>query len=279
MKKAVAVVGGGGRLGSWFVRFFTDQGYTVTVVEVGDNRTKKDIAMHHSIIVCATPHRIAPDIIRNWSEVTGDEHLIVDLSSVKTHTASACVGQKFEFLLLHPMWSPQVPTMKGQTLIVCSEGGVGVKSQELLKLFEIAGARLCYTTPDEHDKMMSMIQVVSHGALLAIGLTHQWSGLSSEKLSQSESPVYRMMSAMLGRMLSHQPELYADIATINPYGGEGLKSLRKAVEVIEEMVTRGDSDGYARLFAGVQSHRESEISHAVEDSALMIAALVDRALF
>ena len=257
-------------------RFFAEQGYTVTVVEVGDNRSKEDIAMHHSIIVCATPHRIAPDIIRSWSEVTGDKHLIVDLSSVKTHTASAYEGKKSEFLLLHPMWSPQVPTMKGQTLIVCSEGGVGVKTQELLNLFENAGVRLCYTTPDEHDKIMSMIQVVSHGALLAIGLTHQWSGLSSDKLSQSESPVYRMMSAMLGRMLSHQPELYADIATINPYGREGLNSLKKAVEVIEEMVTKGDSEGYAELFAGVQSHRESEIFHAVEDSALMIKALVDR---
>jgi len=274
MEKTVAVVGGGGRLGSWFARFFSEQGYTVTIVEVGDDREKRDIAMHHSIIVFATPHRIAPDVIRSWTEVTSDKNLVVDLSSVKTHTASACVGQKSEFLLLHPMWSPQVPTMKGQTLIVCSEGDMGVKARQLLKLFEMAGVNLSYTTPNEHDKIMSMIQVVSHGALLAIGLTHKWSGLSSEKLSQSESPVYRMMSAMLGRMLSHQAELYADIATINPYGGEALKSLRKAVEVIEELVTQGDSRGYAKLFAGVQSHRESEISHAVEDSALMIEALV-----
>lgn len=274
MEKSIAIIGGGGRLGSWFRRFFEAEGFEVTVVEVDDGQKKEDIADKNKYILFATPHRVTPELIGQWGSLLTSDHVLVDLSSVKTFTALACSRVSAESLLIHPMWSPQVPSMKGQALVVCGTPKIGTKSASLLQIFEAAGARLSYTNPDEHDQIMSMIQVVSHASLLAIGLAHKRSQLPLDTLLHSESPVYRMISAMVGRMLSHQADLYADIATLNPYGAEGIRMLGEAVSEIELMIRNNDSEGYAKLFTSVQAHRASSIPEAVRDSAAMIEALV-----
>jgi chorismate mutase/prephenate dehydrogenase len=274
-ERGVAVIGGRGRLGSWFVEFFRGHGYDVSSIDVGDQACPKEVVSRNSILIFALPHRIAPSIIKEWGNVVGDDHLVVDLSSVKSRVFEVCVHFSSEVLLLHPMWSPQVKSMSGQTMICCQEkeGYHRKKAENLISLFQSADVRLSYLSVDEHDRIMSFIQVASHGMLVALGLAYSNSGLSIAKLASAESPVYRMISSMIGRMLSHQSELYADIAIENPYGLEALSLVRKAIELVEDLVRAGDNSGYASVIDSLKASWQGAISLAVEDSSVMIEAL------
>lgn len=269
----IAIIGGDGRLGSWFGRFFSERGFSVSSVDAGDTRAREEIASDYSVLVFAVPHRVAPAVLQEWREVVTAEHLSIDLSSVKTHVAAALALSQGEHLLIHPMWSPQVPTMAGQTMVVCREGELGAKSQKMITLFEREGVRLTYLTAVEHDRIMATIQVASHAALLAIGIAHEQSGFAAADLSAVESPIYRMISAMIGRMLSHQSELYADIAMENPFGAEAIGVVRRAIESVEQAAAKGDRGEYVKLLEGVRHHRMGEVEDAVSDSGIMIEAL------
>lgn len=158
-------------------------------------------------------------------------------------------------------------------MVVCREGKPGEWSEEIVRLFEQSGVRLSYLTVVEHDQIMATIQVASHAALLAIALAHERSGFPVSHLSAVESPIYRMISAMIGRMLSHQPELYADIAIENPFGAEAIGVVRGALEEVERVVAAGDRGGYVKLIEGMLHHREGEVEEAVRDSGIMVEAL------
>lgn len=272
-KRHIAIIGGGGRLGSWFGRFFAERSFSVSSIEIGDERTREEIAANHSVVVFAVPHRVAPEVIGEWRSVVTPDHLLIDISSVKTHVAAAVAPLKAEHLLLHPMWSPQVPSMAGQTMVVVREGEVGERAKSFIDLFEREGVRLTSLTTVEHDKIMATIQVASHAALLSIGLAHQKSGFPVSLLSAVESPIYRMISAMIGRMLSHQPELYADIAMENPFGAEAITLVRDALEAVEQAVAVRDRAAYVHLIEEVRNHRDGEVEDAVRDSSIMVEAL------
>jgi chorismate mutase/prephenate dehydrogenase len=274
-ERRVAVIGGRGRLGSWFVEFLRTNGYDVSPIDIGDHVCPMEIVARNSTVVFALPHRVAPDVIKEWGDVVGVDHLVVDLSSVKSRVFEVCVDFPSEVLLLHPMWSPQVKSISGQTMIYCHEkaDSHGKKAQNFIGLFELAGVRLSYLSVDEHDRIMSFIQVASHGMLVALGVAYNNSGISITKLASAESPVYRLISSMIGRMLSHQSELYADIAIENPYGGEALSSVREAIGLIEERVKAGDNSGYASIIDSLKPGWEGSISLAVDDSNVMIEAL------
>lgn len=271
--RRIAIIGGKGRLGSWFGRYFAEHQFLVSSVDIGDECSKEEVAAHHSVVIFVVPHNVAPSVIGEWGEYLSDQHLLIDLSSVKTQVAAAVAPIKGEHLLIHPMWSPQVSSMAGQTMVVCGGGELGQRSREIVRLFEQSGVRLTYLTVVEHDKIMAMIQVASHAALLAIGLAHQRSGFPASLLSAVESPIYRMISAMIGRMLSHQPELYADIAIENPFGAEAIGIVRVALQEVERVVTAGDRGGYVNLLEGMLNHRIGEIEGAVRDSGIMVEAL------
>ena len=272
-KRHIAIIGGGGRLGSWFGRFFAERSFSVSSIEIGDERTREEIAANHSVVVFAVPHRVAPEVIGEWRSVVTPDHLLIDISSVKTHVAAAVAPLKAEHLLLHPMWSPQVPSMAGQTMVVVREDEVGERAKSFIDLFEREGVCLTSLTAVEHDKIMATIQVASHAALLSIGLAHQKSGFPVSLLSAVESPIYRMISAMIGRMLSHQPELYADIAMENPFGAEAITLVRDALEAVEQAVAVRDRAAYVHLIEEVRNHRDGEVEEAVKDSGIMVEAL------
>jgi chorismate mutase/prephenate dehydrogenase len=272
----MVVIGGGGRLGSWFVRYFSNCGWAVAVVEENDHRSPSHIVPDFDVVLLAVPHPVAPAVIESYGRVLSEDHLLIDLSSVKSATALAVQNLKSEVLLAHPMWSPQVPTMSGQTMVICREGRHNLLTRNVLDNFENSGVILNLLSAEEHDRVMALVQVANHAMLLGLGELHRMSGFNAEDLTACESPIYRMVSAMLGRMLSHQAELYADIALCNPYGPNAVTALAKCLTDLGEIITKGNRQEFLKLFERVQEYRVQEISSAVADSATMVEALAEK---
>jgi len=275
-RKNMGIIGGGGRLGSWFVRYFNECGWSVAIVEASDQRSPASIVPELDVIVLAVPHPVAPSVITSYARFLTEDQLLVDLSSVKSATVQATQDLKSEVLLVHPMWSPQVPIMSGQTMIVCKEGRHNHLSRMILDEFKNSDVIVSTLSAEEHDRVMALVQVATHAMLIGLGELHRLSGFTAETLTACESPIYRMISAMLGRMLSHQGELYADIALCNPYGTEAVTGLAECLTTFGQILKDGNRKEFLELFKRVQQFREQEIPSAIADSATMIEALAKK---
>jgi prephenate dehydrogenase len=68
------------------------------------------------------------------------------------------------------------------------------------------------------------------------------------------SPVYQIELGLVGRLLSQDPALYADILEQNPFVPEVLAACRSAVGDLAEIVKTGDSDAFAEFFGKDARH-------------------------
>ena len=70
---------------------------------------------------------------------------------------------------LHPMFGPSVKSFLAQKVVVCP-GRKDQAFQWLLDLIESEGAQLIWSPPDEHDKIMVIVQAIRQFLTFSLGL-------------------------------------------------------------------------------------------------------------
>ncbi len=112
---------------------------------------------------------------------------------------------------LHPMFGPTVDSFKSQTIIVCPARVEDHLLHRLIAIFRHEGARCTITTPEEHDRMMAVVQGLTHYVTLCMAESIRRLGMDIETTKEFTSPVYQIELSLIGRLLSQDPDLYADI--------------------------------------------------------------------
>ena len=161
---------------------------------------------------------IAPLLARN--------QLLCDFTSLKVKPIEAMLKSKANVVGLHPMFGPTVSSLKSQTIIVCPARVEEHLLDRLVAIFRNEGARCTMTTPEEHDKMMAVVQGLTHYVTLCMADSIRRLGMDIEATQEFTSPVYQIELSLVGRLLSQDPDLYADILQQNPYVPEVLEACR-----------------------------------------------------
>jgi prephenate dehydrogenase len=105
------------------------------------------------------------------------------------------------------------------------------------KVFAATGAKLKIASPEEHDRMMAVVQGLMHFSSVALVSALRSLGVNIKDLNSYSSPVYRIRMDFAERILNQDAELYADIALSNPRTKEVIsayiKSSRSLLSAIE----------------------------------------------
>jgi prephenate dehydrogenase len=129
-------------------------------------------------------------------------------------------------------------------------------------------------TPEEHDKMMAVIQGLTHFS--AIALCHCMKDLNFDikKSFECTSPVYRLTLDMAGRILNQEPELYADISLLNPITPEILLQYIKSAETLFKKIQTKDREGFIKFFEEASQYLGDFTEKAEKESNLLIKKMV-----
>ena len=247
----VGVSGGKGQLGSWCAEIFRRQGCAIVIADRGTELSNQEVVARADIVVVSVPIGVTGAVLEEVTPLLRPEQLIVDLTSVKMPFIATMESSKAEVLSVHPMFAPSLSSKSGQTCIVCPlrEGRLA----ELFKsVLEREGLRLITMTPDSHDRMMAVVQGLTH--FQAISAAHCMADMNFQPAEslESASPVYRLRLAMIGRILAQSPRLYAEIQIFNPYVVEVLERLRHAHDRLMAFVIAKDVDGFVAEFERVR---------------------------
>jgi len=108
-------------------------------------------------------------------------------------------------------------------------------------LFTKGGARVTVTTPAEHDRMMSLVQGLTHLDTILMGLTLQDSGVEPSELAAFSTPVFRTKRAIIEKVFGPRPGLYAALLTENPNMPALLEIFERNFLIVKEMILRGST--------------------------------------
>jgi prephenate dehydrogenase len=272
----IGIIGGRGRMGSLFGEVFSRAGYSVSVAGREADLGKSEVVTGSDIVMVSVPIRETRKVIERIAPVLRTDQLVCDLTSLKTDPVDAMLASRAEVIGLHPMFGPTVPSLLRQTIIMCPERCREETRKNMVEIFEQEGARVTFSTPMEHDRIMAVVQGLTHFVTLSMAETMRRSEMSPGRTEEFTSPVYQIELGLVGRLLSQDPELYADMLCMNPFVPEVLRLCNEAVKDLSATVIEGDTEGFTRLFRQNADDFGEYRERSLEFTDFLIRAMVTR---
>ncbi len=268
----IGIIGGKGKFGQWFERLFRERGYEVLSSDLGTELSNVEVARRSRVVIVAVPMSATESVVREVQSVIAHDAILVELTSVKTPFIELFSQIPCEVLSLHPLFAPSLLSSRGQRCTVW-HAGAGEKSYFVQELLKEEGIALIKMVPETHDRMMAVVQGVTHFQAIAAAHCMRMVGFPLAESLQVASPVYRLRLAMVGRILAQDSSLYAEIQTFNPYVPEVLNALESSSRLLKSFVDQGDSVSFARETKQAADSFGSFVGEAMTESSVVIQAL------
>ncbi len=217
-KPLIGIIGGKGKMGNWFRRFFESQGFRVIVSDKKTKLSNIQLAKKADIIIISTPIKIVPKIIREIAFYVKKDSLITDLASIKSKIVKEMKKINCPTLGMHPLFGPLCENLKNQNIVFCPTKSK-FKNNKWIKflkeIFERNGAKVIEMPAEKHDFEIAILQALTHFSNLSFSYF-----IFKKKFKPRQffiTPVFRLQSLVFGRILAQDPKLYADIEMENPF--------------------------------------------------------------
>lgn len=270
------IIGGTGRMGQFFVPVFERAGYDVLVSGRKTALTNADIARQCDLVIVSVPIRDTVRVIEEIAPLLARNQLLCDLTSLKVRPVEAMLNSKANVVGLHPMFGPTVRSLKNQTIIVCPARVEEHLLDRLTGVFRNEGARCTPATAEEHDRMMAVVQGLTHYVTLCMADSIRRLGMDIADTRKFTSPVYQIELSLVGRLLSQDPDLYADILQMNPYVPEVLEACRSSAGDLAGIIGSGDPGLFRAFFERNTRHLGASCDEGQEMTDALIETMVGK---
>ena len=171
---------------------------------------------------------------------------------------------------------PTVASFRRQKIVVCKVRP-GALSEWLTAELARMGAEIVRADPEEHDRMMAVVQVLTHFGIMAMGLSLARSGQPLEDTLRFMSPIYRLEVSMVGRLFSQSPELYREIVMKNPWAAQLRHGFVTEATELDRIIGEADSAAFLARFAETRAYFASFSAEAMALSDHIIDTVMSRA--
>ena len=256
------VIGGGGKMGRWFVEFLASQGFEVEIADPAGPLTGfahrenwQQASLDHDLIVLATPLGTTAGVLESLA-ARRPRGLVFDIGSLKTPLRAglqALVAAGARVTSLHPMFGPDTDMLSGRHVIFIDLGDARAVA-DARRLFAHTMAEQVVTSLDEHDRLIAYVLGLSHALNIAFFTALAESGEAAPYLARLSSTTFDAQLDVASRVAAESPALYFEIQSLNAYGDESLRALETAVARLRMVVASRDESGFAGLMARGKSY-------------------------
>ncbi|MBL9039140.1 MAG: bifunctional chorismate mutase/prephenate dehydrogenase [Archangium sp.] len=273
---SIGIIGGTAGMGAFLARVFMSAGHAVETMGLGVGAPAAEVASRHDLVVIAVPIADTVEVIKAVAPHVRKGACLIDVTSIKAAPLEAMLAHAppgVDVVGTHPMFGPSGNDFDRQKVVLChGRGEAGL--ERVRRLFEAFGAEIIEASADEHDEHMALIQVLVHEKTLVLGSVLERLGAPLTRSLQFASPIYRTELALIGRMFSQRPELYADILTVNPRSGEVSQRFAEEAKRLADAVSTGQRDALITRFREVASFMENFATWAKKESDAILQDVV-----
>lgn len=274
--KTVAIIGGLGGMGQLFSRVFSELGHTVLICDIDTALTARQAAAAADVVVVSVPIHATEMVIRDIGPFVRDDALLMDLTSIKQEPVRAMLSSTPASVVgTHPMFGPSIHTLQGQRMVVCRARG-DQWTEWLIEALSAHGLIVTEVSAEHHDRVMSVVQVLTHFQTQVMGLTLARLGVPLSETLKFTSPIYLLELYTTARHFAQSSELYGQIEMQNPRTGEVTSTLRNAAAELAQIIAEGDQSAFDALFEEVRGFFGTFTTEALEQSSYLIDRIVER---
>ena len=243
----IGIIGGTGGIGRWFAGFFKKEGYTVLV---SGRKTDLDIptmGKKCQVVIVSVPISITPEVIGRVGPHMKKESLLMDLTSLKGEPVKSMLKSSVsEVIGLHPLFGTAAGSIAGHKIVLCP-----ARTRKWLDwLKEILtknGADIIETTPERHDELMALVQVLNHLNSITMGMILKGSGVDLLELKRFATPMFHTKLDIIEKVFTNNPRLYAEIITLNPNIHKILDLYGKTLSDLKSLISKRKTETLVEL--------------------------------
>ncbi|MBF0449843.1 MAG: prephenate dehydrogenase/arogenate dehydrogenase family protein [Candidatus Magnetomorum sp.] len=255
MFSKIGILGGTRGMGAWFADFLEKQGYDVYPVGRSTTLTPEMMARLCDVVVIAVPIPVTVKIIQKIGPILTERRLLMDLTSIKQIPLEAMLEHSTaEVVGVHPLFGP-IEDAEGQRVAICpGRGRLGLKW--VTDIFEKGKLQISVMEPQEHDRLMGLIQGVNHFSTLGLAHCILSSGFSIEDIEKCSTITFKRRLDRIYKLLDQPAELFGSLLIDNP---ESLNYIRLYRDVLNEMIPmieNKDHRAFQELFLSLKKPLE-----------------------
>jgi len=222
----VAIIGGTGKMGRWFTKFFLDEGMQVIVsgrseekllkikdelgVEIGDNVNAVKSADR---VLISVPIENFEEVVREIRSHIRPDQVVMDICSVKEFPVQVMHEyiKTGTTLGTHPMFGPRADKIQNQNFILTPTNNKERRFADDFKSWlEEKQVNVSFMSPRKHDELMSAVLGLPHflGIVVYDTLTNCVDLVETKRVAGTS---YKLLLTLAETVASQDPEFCASL--------------------------------------------------------------------
>ncbi len=248
--ESIAVIGGAGRMGRWFVDFFRNQGHHVSISDPADpaGPSLEDATAGTSLALIATPPDTVPLVLGSLASC-GYQGTAFDIASLKDHLRPAITdaGEAgLSVTSIHPMFGPETRTLADQVICVCDCGDTAA-AHRVRDLFSDTAATIVELSLEEHDRVVLYVLGLSHLVNLLFAKVLMGGNADFASLDRVGSTTFHAQVETASTVIGEDPGLYYMIQRLNPFTPDLYQALRREFDELSGWVLGDDRESFTEM--------------------------------
>ena len=231
-------------------------------------------AQENNIVIISVPIETTESVIKEVAPFMSKGSLLMDVTSVKEKPALLMQEKLAEgayFLPVHPMFGPRIRSLEGQ-VVVLTPLEKSKWFEKVFKFLENQKARVLITSPEKHDEMMSVVQVLTHFAYISISYTIKKLNVDIKESRKFASPIYNLMLDIISRIVAQNPYLVYSIQTQTDYAYHAREILMETIQELNEMLINSNQNDFVNAMNYAAKNMD-DLEAALGRSDKVISAL------
>lgn len=252
----ISIIGGTDGLGKTIAKYLKEKGFEVIIsgpdeikgnvltkeLEVEYFKDNKKAVINADIVIVAVPIKLTIEVIEEVGPLMKKGSVLMDVTSIKSKISHFMndINKNIEVIPTHPIFGPRINSIEDQT-VVLTPIKKGKWYERIKSFLEDEGVLVIYSSPEEHDNMMSVVQVLTHFSYICTALTIKELSITVNDSRKFSSPNYGIMVDMVSRIIAQNPKLTYSIQKESERGDivrntflDVVKSLKNIIEQDEE---------------------------------------------
>ena len=264
----IGIIGGTRGLGKTLATLLKREGYDITItgrdqvigesvseeLEVKYSNDNKKTASSSDIVIISVPIATTTKVIKEIAKSMQPGSLLLDVTSVKTSPSklmNELLDKDVEFIPTHPVFGPRTNNLSGQVVVLTpiqeNQKEEGKWYPKVVKFLKDHKVRVIESSPEEHDNMMAVVQVLTHFSYISTASAIKKLGINIKDTRKFASPIYNLMVDMISRIVSQNPYLTYSIQLENENGERVRQAFADSVEELKEVLTNHDEDKFVSI--------------------------------
>lgn len=254
--RQITIIGGSGRMGRFFTQQLSAAGHNVRILESEDWERADQLLYQADLVLISVPIEQTVNVIKRAAKYLQPTTALADITSLKTQPVQTMLESHCGPVMgLHPMFGPNVKSFLAQKVVV-TPGREDDSFQWFLDWIKSQGGELILSTPEEHDRLMVMIQATRHFSRLSLGVFLAQENIDIDRTLSMSSPSYRLEIDLIERLFAQRPHLCADIMLATEERCQAIERLANTYSRLAQLVARKDRDALIQEFAATQKFLE-----------------------